>query len=54
VNFVRTVLLAACFALFVGISLWALGRGRRARFAEAARLPLEEDALPHQPEGPAR
>jgi cbb3-type cytochrome oxidase subunit 3 len=52
VNLVRTVLLLACFAVFVGISLWALGSGRRDRFAEAARLPLDEDTGPRRQEGP--
>jgi cytochrome c oxidase cbb3-type subunit 4 len=44
VNTLRAVLTAACFVIFVGIVLWAYGGARRERFAEAARLPLEEDA----------
>ena len=43
VNTLRTVLTLACFAVFVGIVVWAYGSGRRGRFDEAARVPLMED-----------
>ena len=43
VNMVRAILTAACFVIFVGIVAWAFGPGRRDRFAEAARLPLDDD-----------
>ena len=40
---VRAILTAACFVLFVGIVVWAFGPGRRERFAQAARLPLDDE-----------
>ena len=43
VNTLRAVLTALCFLIFVGIVAWAWGGARRLRFAEAARLPLEEE-----------
>ena len=43
VNTLRAVLTALCFLVFVGIVMWAWSGARRERFAEAARLPLEED-----------
>lgn len=35
-----------CFAAFVGIVIWAYGSGRKARFDEASRLPLQDDTPP--------
>ena len=43
VNTLRAILTALCFLIFIGIVAWAWGGARRLRFAEAARLPLEED-----------
>ena len=43
VNTLRAVLTALCFLFFVGIVAWAWSGARRLRFAQAARLPLEED-----------
>lgn len=43
VNILRTLITAAGFVAFVAIVLWAYGRGRRERFAQAARLPLDDD-----------
>lgn len=31
------------FLVFVGIVVWAYSGSRKARFAEAARLPLDDD-----------
>jgi cytochrome c oxidase cbb3-type subunit 4 len=31
------------FAVFLGIVIWACGRGRRAQFDAAARAPLRDD-----------
>ena len=42
VNMVRAILTAACFLVFLGIVVWAFGAGRRERFAEAARVPLDD------------
>jgi cytochrome c oxidase cbb3-type subunit IV len=44
INVLRGVLTALCFAAFILIVLWAWSGRQRARFAEAARLPLAEDA----------
>jgi cbb3-type cytochrome oxidase subunit 3 len=54
INLLRTVLLLVCFSVFVGIALWALGQGQRGRFAEAARLPLDEDCAVEAQEGTKR
>lgn len=37
--------------IFVGVTWWALGRGRRQEFDEAARIPLADDRAPppHEP-----
>jgi cytochrome c oxidase cbb3-type subunit 4 len=43
VNTLRALLTAACFLIFVGIVIWAWSGASRARFAQAARLPLDED-----------
>ena len=43
VNTLRTLLTVACFAVFIGIVVWAYSARRRDRFSEAARVPLEED-----------
>jgi cytochrome c oxidase cbb3-type subunit 4 len=43
VNTLRTVLTIACFAVFVGIIVWAFSGSRRERFAEAARVPFEDE-----------
>ena len=32
--------------IFIGIIIWAFSKGRKTAFDEAARLPLEDDALP--------
>jgi cytochrome c oxidase cbb3-type subunit 4 len=44
VNTLRTLITAICFALFVAIVLWAYSGARRDRFAQAARLALDDDA----------
>jgi cytochrome c oxidase cbb3-type subunit IV len=43
VNILRALLTAACFLVFMAIVMWAWSGARRDRFAEAARLPLDED-----------
>lgn len=43
VNTLRALLTVACFAIFVAIVLWTYSGSRRDRFAEAARVPLEDD-----------
>ena len=43
VNTLRALLTLLCFVLFLGIVAWAWSSRSRARFEEAARLPLEDD-----------
>jgi cytochrome c oxidase cbb3-type subunit 4 len=46
VNTLRTVLTVCFFLMFVAIVVWAWSSPRQARFAEAARVPLEDDGVP--------
>ena len=39
----RILATLACFATFLGILAWAYARSNRARFDEAARIPLSDD-----------
>jgi cbb3-type cytochrome oxidase subunit 3 len=39
-----SVVTVVWFLAFIALWVWAWGRGRRADYAAAARLPLEEDA----------
>ncbi len=48
VNLMRSVITAVLFVVFIGIVLWAWGRGRRADFEAAARLPLDDDLAESQ------
>lgn len=43
INLLRTVVTVASFTVFAGIVWWAYGKGRAARFDEAARLPFADD-----------
>ena len=43
VNLLRALITLACFIAFLGIVVWAYSGKRRARFDDAARVPLEED-----------
>ena len=43
VNTLRALLTLICFVLFLGIVAWAWSSGSRARFHDAARVPLDED-----------
>jgi cytochrome c oxidase cbb3-type subunit 4 len=42
INTLRVAVTVVSFAVFVGIVAWAASARNRARFDEAARLPLEE------------
>jgi cytochrome c oxidase cbb3-type subunit 4 len=42
---------AILLVLFVGMWVWAFSSRRRARFDEAARMPLEDDAVRKPLEG---
>lgn len=48
INMMRSVITAVLFVVFIGIVLWAWGKGRRADFEAAARLPLEDDLAEQQ------
>lgn len=48
VNLMRSVITAILFVVFIGIVLWAWGKGRRADFEAAARLPLDDDLAEQQ------
>ena len=48
VNLMRSVITAVLFVVFIGIVLWAWGKGRRADFEAAARLPLDDDLAEQQ------
>ena len=40
INDARSLITVLAFATFIGIVIWAYGRGRKAAFDEAAALPL--------------
>ena len=46
INELRSLILIATFAGFLGVWRWAWRRERQRDFAEAAHLPLEEDPRP--------
>jgi cytochrome c oxidase cbb3-type subunit 4 len=48
VNLMRSVITAVLFVVFIGIVWWAWGKGRRADFEAAARLPLDDDLAEQQ------
>ena len=48
INLMRSVITAVLFVVFIGIVLWAWGKGRRADFDAAARLPLDDDLAEQQ------
>ena len=54
VNTLRALLTLICFVLFLGIVAWAWSSSSRARFEEAARLPLDDDDTCGGPHGRMR
>jgi cytochrome c oxidase cbb3-type subunit 4 len=44
-TFIRGAILIAIFVGFIGMWIWAWSKKRKPDFDEAARLPLEEDAV---------
>jgi cytochrome c oxidase cbb3-type subunit 4 len=48
INFVRSLITALLFIVFIGIVLWAWSKGKRDDFEAAARLPLEDDLAEEQ------
>jgi cytochrome c oxidase cbb3-type subunit 4 len=45
----RAAMTVLSFAAFLAIVAWAYGRGRAARFGEAARLPFDDEPGDEQP-----
>ena len=43
INLLRSIVTVVAFSVFVGIVVWAWSSRNKARFEEAARLPLEDD-----------
>jgi cytochrome c oxidase cbb3-type subunit 4 len=43
INTLRIAATLACFAVFVGILVWAYSRSQRAAFDQAARIPFDQD-----------
>jgi len=43
INLLRSLILVAVFAAFLGIVWWAYGPSRKARFERDALLPFHED-----------
>jgi cytochrome c oxidase cbb3-type subunit IV len=43
VTTLRIAATIACFALFLGITVWACARRQRPAFEEAARIPFTQD-----------
>ena len=41
----RSIVTLLAFVAFIGIVVWAWSGARRKRFAEAARIPFEEDGV---------
>ena len=44
-NVIRSIITLVSFLAFLGIVWWAWGRGRRARFDEAANLPFADEEM---------
>jgi cytochrome c oxidase cbb3-type subunit 4 len=47
-NELRTIITVVAFVTFLGIVLWAWSGRRQAAFAQASRIPLDDDDLPHE------
>jgi cytochrome c oxidase cbb3-type subunit 4 len=43
INTLRIAATVACFAVFVGILVWAYGRRNRDAFERAAQIPFNQD-----------
>jgi len=48
INLARSLVTLLSFVAFVGIVVWAYGKGRKARFEEAANLPFADDDRAHR------
>ncbi len=51
INDLRSLVLVAVFAGFVGVWIWAWRKERKQDFDESANLPLEEDHMPSNKQG---
>lgn len=45
VNALRSIVTLLAFIVFIGIVVWAWSGARRKRFAEAARIPFDEEGV---------
>lgn len=45
VNALRSIVTLLAFVVFIGIVVWAWSGARHKRFAEAARIPFDEDGV---------
>ena len=45
INLLRSLVTVVSLVTFLGIVVWAFGRGRRERFDEAAHLPFADDEI---------
>ena len=43
INDFRSIITAVLLIAFIGLWIWAWGKGRKTEFDESAALPLEED-----------
>ena len=43
INFLRSMVTVAAFAVFIGILVWAYRPARKKQFDDAAKLPFESD-----------
>jgi len=47
-NDLRTVITVVAFVTFIGIFLWAWSGRRKTAFAQASRIPLDDDDSPSE------
>lgn len=48
INLARAIITVVSLVAFIGIVVWAYGKGRKSRFDEAARLPFADDDRAHR------
>jgi cytochrome c oxidase cbb3-type subunit 4 len=45
INDIRSIITAVLLFAFIGLWIWAWGKGRKSEFDKSAALPLEEDSF---------
>jgi cytochrome c oxidase cbb3-type subunit 4 len=48
INLLRGIITVLSLLAFIGIVVWAYGKGRRQQFEEAANLPFADDDRAHR------